>query len=297
MLTNSKNASTPSNPEFTQLRTIRDQFQREIRSLRDQKSRGIADSFRTYVLGLEASFEQDFLKYQPELRFLDFFSQGQREAFSAGLQKAFEQYANDKFLAWSKTAEQELDGAFAQLSRSAARYGTSYTQVTDRITEKLTGRPIGVRTGAAAEDASPGWAKWAMGLISLATGNVAGVALAATGFDWKSILMNFLTVTSVAFVSAAIFGVILGPLSLALVGLGIGALQADQARKELVKATKRELVKHLPQIAQEQWQPIYSAVRECFDKYEAEIMQRINDDIDARKAELDNLLKQKESLR
>jgi GTPase SAR1 family protein/FtsZ-binding cell division protein ZapB len=282
-------------PEFTQLRTIRDQFQREIRSLRDQKSRGIADSFRTYVLGLEASFEQDFLKYQPELRFLDFFSQGQREAFSAGLQKAFEQYANDKFLAWSKTAEQELDGAFAQLSRSAARYGTSYTQVTDRITEKLTGRPIGVRTGAAAEDASPGWAKWAMGLISLATGNVAGVALAATGFDWKSILMNFLTVTSVAFVSAAIFGVILGPIYLALLGLGIGALQADQARKELVKATKRELVKHLPQIAQEQWQPIYSAVRECFDKYEAEIMQRINDDIDARKAELDNLLKQKES--
>ncbi|NER80399.1 MAG: dynamin [Leptolyngbya sp. SIO1D8] len=282
-------------PEFDELSEIRDRFKDEIRTLRDQKARAVADSFRTYVLNLGQTFEQDFLRYQPDLSFLEFLRQDRREAFSQGLQRAFEQYVNDKFQAWVKTAETDLDRAFEQLACSASEYGVSYTQITDRMTEKLTGQVIGVRSQADYEDASPGWAKWAMGLVSLASGNVAGVALAATGFDWKSILLNFLTVTSVAFVAASIFSVLLGPISLALVGLGIGALQADQARKELVKALKRELVKYLPQVAQEQWQPIYQSVRECFDKYETEVMRRINDDIDCRKAELDNLLKQKES--
>jgi len=40
------------------------------------------------------------------------------------------------------------------------------------------------------------------------------------------------------------------PILVFWVGLGIGALQVDQARKELVKATKKEFVKHLPQLAQ-----------------------------------------------
>ena len=282
-------------PEFNQLNDIRDRFKDEIRTLRDQKSRAIADSFRLYVMELEHTFEQDFLRYQPELSMLDFLQQGRRDAFSQQLQRAFEQYVNDKFQAWLKTAEKDLDGAFEKLARSASQYGASYNQVTDRMTEKLTGNVIGVRPQVDREDASPGWAKWAMGLVSLASGNVAGVALAATGFDWKSILMNFLTVTSVAFVAVSIFGVMLAPVTLALVGLGVGALQADQGRKELVKALKRELVKHLPQVAQEQWQPIYQSVRDCFDKYEAEVIQRINDDIGARQIELDNLLKQKKS--
>ena len=33
------------------------------------------------------------------------------------------------------------------------------------------------------EDNSPGWAKWAMGLLSLSKGNLAGVALAGAGFE------------------------------------------------------------------------------------------------------------------
>jgi hypothetical protein len=77
--------------------------------------------------------------------------------------------------------------------------------------------------------------------------------------------------------------------------LGVGALQADQARKELIKATKKEFVKYLPQLAQEQWEPIHQAVKDCFDAYERELAKRVNDDINSRKAELDNLLKQKES--
>jgi replication fork clamp-binding protein CrfC len=282
-------------PEFNKLTQIRDEFQQEIIGVRDRKSRAIADSFRTFVLNLENTFESDFLRYQPELRFMDFFSQGKRSAFEASLRQAFEQYINDKLSAWTLTAEQEMNSAFSHLSKSAANYGASYTKVTDKITEKLTGQKIPPAVNNSNEDNSPGWAKWAMGLFSLTSGNLAGVAMAGAGFDWKNILLNLITVLSVSTILASFTGIVLGPLYLALVGMGVGILQADGARKELVKAAKKELVKYLPQVAQEQWQPIHDAVKECFDIYDREVNDRMNDDINSRQAELDNLLVQKQS--
>ncbi len=283
-------------PEFNKLNQIRDEFKQEIIGVRDSKARAIADSFRSFVLNLENTFETDFLRYQPELRFMDFFSQDKREAFEASLRQAFEQYISDKLSAWTLTAEQEMNSAFSQLSKSAADYGASYTKVTDKITEKLTGKKIQPAVSNSNEDNSPAWAKWAMGLFSLARGNLAGVAMAGAGFDWKNILLNLITVFSVSTILASFTGIVLGPLYLALLGMGVGVLQADGARKELVKAAKKELVKYLPQVAQEQWQPIHDAVKECFDVYEREVSDRMNDDINSRKAELDNLLEQKQSL-
>jgi hypothetical protein len=284
-------------PQFTQLAEICNGFRDEIRKMRDLRARQVADSFKTYVLGLEHTFEQDFLRYQPgQLRFLDFLSQNKRDEFNAAAQQAFQQYINDKFFAWTVTAEKELSEAFSQLSRMAARYGASYSEVTDRITEKLTGQkiPAGINRNPD-DDGSPGWAKWAMGLFSLATGNLAGAAMAVAGFDFTSILLNLFTAVGIAAVASAVFGIVLGPLTFALMSLGIGALQADHARKEFIKALKKELVKQLPQVAQEQWQPIYNGVQECFDSYEREVMKRVNDDIQARRAELNNLLEQKQS--
>lgn len=280
-------------PQFTQLNQIRDQFRDEIRTLRDRRARAIADSFRTYVLGLENTFEQDFQRYQPnELQFLDFFSESKREQFNTAAQQGFQQYVNDKFFAWTLTAEKDLNAAFAQLSQSAAKYGASYVQVTDQITEKLTGQKLQPRAALSNDDDStPGWAKWAMGLFSLASGNFAGAALAVSGFDFKSILLNFFATAGIAI----LFGSILGPFGIIIASLGVGALQADHARKQFAKAIKKELVKYLPQVAQEQWQPIYSAVQECFDTYEREVIKRMNEDIQSRKAELDNLLQQKQS--
>ncbi|MEQ8961590.1 MAG: dynamin, partial [Coleofasciculus sp. C2-GNP5-27] len=63
----------------------------------------------------------------------------------------------------------------------------------------------------------------------------------------------------------------------------------------VIKATKKEFVKYLPQLSQEQQEPIRQAVKDCFATYERDVIQRINDDINSRQAELDNLLKQKES--
>ncbi|MBD2127054.1 dynamin family protein [Microcoleus sp. ZQ-A2] len=284
-------------PEFNQLADIRDRFQDEIRGMRDTKARAIADSFRNYVLNLGNTFETDFVQYQPTLTFVDALQKGKREEFSVSFQQAFEQYINNKISAWELTIEQEMNDAFSQLAKSAANYGASYSQVTEKMSEKLIGQKIYTPT-VSEEENSPAWASWAMGFLMLTTGNVAGVALAGAGFDWKSVLVNalgvmgiwgFLTIFSIPLIA------ITGPLGIALLGLGVGAVQADQARQELIKATKKEFVKYLPKIAQEQWTPINQAVKECFDAYEREVAKRVNNDIKARKAELDNLLKQKSS--
>ncbi|WP_427159731.1 dynamin family protein [Aliinostoc sp. HNIBRCY26] len=284
-------------PEFKKLTDIRDQFQKEIFNTRDSQARKISESFRSYVMNLGNTFESDFLRYQPELNLWDFLSNGKREAFNAALQKAFEQYMADKCAAWTLTAEKDINAAFKELSRSAAQYGASYHQVTERITEKLTDKQVKVNATSSntEDDNSPSWAKWAMGLLSLSRGNLAGVAMAGAGFDWKNILLNYFTVIGVGSIITAVTGVMLGPIGFALLGLGVGFLQADQARKELVKTAKKELVKYLPQIANEQSQVVYDAVKECFDSYEKEVSKRINDDINSRKSELDNLLKQKQT--
>ena len=283
-------------PEFEALSDIQTQFRGEIRSTRDRQAQTTANSLKTYLHQLEETFEEDFLRYQPELGLSEFVSGTGRNVFAIKLRKAFERYVNDKFHAWSKTAEKEIDESFETLSKSAATYGSSYQEVTDRMTEKLTGqaRIHGPPKGKD-DDSSPSWVKWAMGLLSLASNNPVGVVMAATGFDWQSILVNFLVTSTVTFVASALFGSIFGPLGILLAGFGVGAFQLDHARKELAKAMKKELVKHLPKIANEQWQPVYDGVQACFDKYEEQVMGKIEQDICDRKAELDNLVSQKES--
>jgi GTPase SAR1 family protein len=282
-------------PEFKQLMEIRDRFQADIINMRDSKAKAIADSFRAYILNLGNSFETDFLQYQPTIGFIDSLSQGRREEFNAACKRAFEQYIKDKISAWELTAEREVHDAFAILSRSAAEYGSAYTKVANTISEKLTGNNVFARQNLGYENDSPTWASWAMGFFSLITGNVAGVALAGAGFDWKNILVNWLAAIGISSFLVIFTGIFLGPIGIALIGLGIGALQADQARNEFIKVTKKEFIKYLPQLAQEQWEPIHQAVKDCFNTYNQEVNKRINEDIKSRQAELDNLLKQKES--
>ncbi|MBE9043197.1 dynamin family protein [Pleurocapsales cyanobacterium LEGE 10410] len=283
-------------PEFELLNEICQDFQQEIKRIGKEKSAAIADSFGDFVINLGNTFETDFMRYQPSLNFLDFLSSGKREIFERELTKAFEQYVNDKLAEWSRGAEKEMESAFAKLSQIATIYGGNYTEVTNQITEKLTGQKIPRFSRLDSEDNSPSWAKWAAGIFSLARGNLAGVAMAGAGFDWKNIMLNFVTVYGVGTVITAITGLVLGPIGFALLGLGIGVFQADQARKELVKVARKELVKHLPKIAEEQSPKVATAIAECFEAYEREISTRMNEDIQFRQAELDNLLQQKQAV-
>lgn len=282
-------------PEFEKLTEIRDRFQAEIRATRDRKSEQIADSFRDYVLGLGDTFESDFGRYQPDMNFFTFLSAGNREAFENGLRTAFEQYVNDKLTEWTRKAEKEMDAAFAHLSNLAASYGASYARVSEAIDRKLTGQSIPKLSGFAEDDNAPAWAKWAAGVFSLARGNVAGVAMAGAGFDWKNIILNLITVWGVSQLITVATGAVLGPIGLAIVGLGVGLVQADGARQQLVKAAKKELVGYLPQVANEQRPIVRDAIAECFNSYEKEVSDRIDSDINSRTAELENLVKQKES--
>jgi replication fork clamp-binding protein CrfC len=282
-------------PEFDKLNEIRDRFQEEIKIMRDRKAKSVADSFKTYILNLGNTFDSDFLRYQPEISFFDSLDSSKRDSFNAAFKKAFEQYINDKISAWELTAEAEIREAFAQLAKSAASYSVSYTQITDSMTEKLIGQKMYAGTKIDSEDSSPTWAKWAMGFFSLASGNVAGVFLAGAGFNWQNILVNWIAVVGISSFLLMFTGTFLGPIGIAAIGLGVGAVQADRARKELIEATKKEFVKYLPQLAQEQYELIHQTVNKCFEDYDIEVIKRLNDDIKSRKAELDNLLAQKES--
>ncbi|NHC37977.1 dynamin family protein [Scytonema millei] len=283
-------------PEFKKLTGIRDRFQQEIRSTRDIQAKGIADSFRNYILNLGNTFENDFLRYQPDLQLFDFLSKNKREAFNAALQKAFDQYINDKLSNWTLSTEKSLNTAFAQLTVSAARCGEFYSQITEEITEKITEQKVVVNSNSTVEDDNtPAWTKWAMGLFSLTRGNLSEVTMAGAGFDWKNSLLNYVAVIGISNIISAVTRIFLEPLELALIRLDVGFVQADRARQELVKMTENELIKHLPQVASEQWLPVYNGVKEYFDAYAREVTKRIEDDIRSRKSELDNLVKQKET--
>lgn len=284
-------------PEFEMLTDIRDRFQSEIVQMRDRRAQDVADSFRSYILDLGNTFEADFVRYQPNLGFLDSLQKGKREQFNAEFQTAFERYLNEKIAEWERTAEKDVAEAFAQLAQSAANYGQNYTQVTNLINEKLTGQKFRRGANPELEEDAPSWASWAMGFFSLTTGNVAGVVMAGAGFNWKNILVNYVAVIGISSFLLLFAGPIasIGLIGIPFLGLGVGALQADQARKDFIKATKKEFVKSLPQLADSQWQQIYNVVEQCFDEYESEVMKRVNNDIKSRKAELDNLVVQKKS--
>jgi replication fork clamp-binding protein CrfC len=278
-------------PQFVELQNIRDEFRDDIRRVRDRQARSIADSFGTYLNSLETTFEADFKPYLPsEISFMEFFSNDKREQFNIAAQKGFQKYINDKYATWTLMAQKELTAAFGELSEKAKDRGIDYQKITAQMTEKLTGK-IPTRNNVMEEDSNPAWAKWAMGLFSLASGNLAGAALAISGFDASSILLNLFTTAGIAI----LFGAILGPVGILLASLAVAGLQIDRARNYFANAIKKELVKRLPEVAQAQWQPIYSAVQECFDNCERQAIKRINDDINTRKGELDSLVKQKES--
>ncbi|MDY6940020.1 MAG: dynamin family protein [Cyanobacteriota bacterium] len=285
-------------PEFDRLREIRDRFQGEIHHIRDRQAKAISESFRSYILDLGNTFETDFVRYQPDLKFLDALSQGKREEFKTQFQQAFERYINEKMLAWERTAETDLKDAFSQLARSAQTYGVEYAKIVDAIGSKSIGQNVRVDRRFDDESTAPGWANWAMGFVSLASGNVAGVVLAGAGFDWKNILVNYLGVIGISSFLLIFSGGLLatvGIWGIPLLGLGVGAFQIDKARQDLIRATKKEFVKYLPQLAREQQQEIFETVTTCFEDYEREVIGRIDGDIASRKAELDNLLAQKES--
>ena len=286
-----------SEPEFDKLSQIRNEFKDEIRSMGERKANELSAAFRSYVLGLDKTFESDFIRYQPDLKFIDFLRKNKRKEFELSLQQAFEMYFNDTAAAWGKDVQRVMDSTFAELAMSASQYGKTYIKVADNLSEKLTGQTVIPSTDLSQEDRSPRWVKWAIGISGLlTTGNVASIAMAGTGiFDWKQMLLNLGGAVVVVSLVSAATGVLLGPFSILLAGLGLGGLSTEMARRKVVKTMKDELVKLLPKIASEQSPHVYQLIKDCFENYQKEVVQKMDEDIQTQRQEINELIQQREA--
>ena len=284
--------------EFAKLKEIRDAYQALIRETGHLQAKAIADSFRDYVLNLESTFEQDFIDSQPDLELLQFLEREQRAEFQASFKRAFERYLNDRLAAWEFTAKQDLSKAFDELQMSAEEYQEAYGAVIEAIDKKLLGERFYATGYRANPDSVSLWSDTIKGLFE----SVPDALNATTdGFNefWRGV-MGLVLVSVCANIVMSILGILFSSLMLNIIGVllvggGILAVQAEVVRQKFLDTTKREFVKKLPAIADQQWRPVFKGVQSCFEVYEEKIISRISDDIAAREAELNNLLEQKQS--
>ncbi|MEM1254594.1 MAG: dynamin family protein [Cyanobacteria bacterium P01_H01_bin.21] len=282
--------------EFGKLEKIRDNYRQLIRGRCDRTAKAIADSFKTYILNLETTFEEDFIASQPDLDFLSFLDEDERDEFYKEFKRAFERYINDRLAAWEFTAKQKIGQAFDELNESAADYQVAYAEVVEVIHEKMMGRKFYAPGSSNADEARP----WIDNIRDLFDDIPDTLNDAVQPFNhfWQSVLQMAVSYVCIV-IALQILGLLFSSLFLNIVGViaaagGILAAQAEFVRQEFIKATRKEFVKHLPQIAADQWQPIYKAVTDCFGTYEERAIERISSDIAARRLELSSLVEKKQ---
>ncbi|MEM6448175.1 MAG: dynamin family protein [Cyanobacteria bacterium P01_D01_bin.123] len=282
--------------EFATLETLRDRVRQLIRAAGEAQANDIATSFKTYVLGLEHTFEADFLAAQPDLGFLDFLDRHKREEFSQAFQQAFERYMRDRLSDWERTARQQVERVCAQLNENIAAHQTTYVEAVKAIDRKLSSGQF-----AATEGQRSTHSIWFDRIQYAFEGIPDGMNGAVLPFNrfWQGFLqlvMASLCVTIVTEYAGIILGsVFLNVAGAVALGGGIMTLQAEIVRREFLKATRRELANALPKIAEEHWSRVFQAVLECFKTYEERVTDSLTADINARRAELDSLLHQKQS--
>lgn len=283
--------------DFSKLEEIRDRYRKVIHTSRDINAKTVSTSFRDYILNLETTFEDDFASSQPDLEFLDFLETEKRQAFYIAFKRAFERYINDRLAAWEFTAKQTIGTAFDELNANAVEYQVAYAEVVEVIHEKLMGR----RFYAVGDDFDPKktkiWVDNIKDVFEEIPGNLNDAVRPFNGF-WQSVMQSALAYICIV-IALQLIGVIFSSLFLNIIGVilaagGIFAAQAEFVRQEFLKATKKEFVKHLPRIADEQTPNIRKAVKECFTAYEERAIDRISSDISSRKGELTNLVRQKQ---
>ncbi|MEM7793417.1 MAG: dynamin family protein [Cyanobacteria bacterium P01_C01_bin.118] len=282
--------------EFGKLEKIRDNYRQLIRGKCDRTAKAIADSFKTYIINLEETFETDFAASQPDLEFLDFLDEDSRDDFYREFKRAFERYINDRLAAWEFTAKQKIGQSFDDLNESAADYQVAYAEVVEVIHEKMMGRKFYAPGSDTADEARP-WIDNIRDLFDELPDTLNDAVMPFNHF-WQSVLQMAVSYVCIV-IALQILGLLFSSLFLNIVGViaaagGVLAAQAEFVRQEFIKATRKEFAKHLPQIAADQWQPIYKSVQECFGTYEERAIERISGDIASRRLELSSLVEKKQ---
>ncbi|MGC1527774.1 MAG: dynamin family protein [Phormidesmis sp.] len=283
--------------DFTKLEEIRDRYRKVIQTSRDINAKTVSSSFRKYILELENTFESDFSESQPNLEFLDFLEADKRQEFYSAFKRAFERYINDRLAAWEFTAKQTIGTAFDELNANAVQYQVEYAEVVEVIHEKLMGRRFHAVGHDFDQKKTKIWVDSIKDIFEEMPGNLNNAVSPFNGF-WQSVMQSALAYICIV-VGLQLIGLIFSSLFLNVIGIiiaagGIFAAQAEIVRQEFLKATKKEFVKQLPRIADEQTPNISKAVKECFNAYEERAIDRISGDISARKGELANLVEQKQ---
>lgn len=280
--------------DFEQLEQIGQDFQQEIHRLGEQEASAIADSFASYILELEASFETDFMQAQPDLDFMQFANRSNRAAFYTAMKRAFERYMNDRLAAWEFIAKQKLAATFSLLDTRANVYRGEYAEVVEAMNQKL----FSERFYAAEHSYNPDQAStFSDALADLFASIPDGLNEAVRSFNgfWQNVFFYACVAIALNMVGLLFASITLPFVGALLLGVGLVALQAETVRQQFIAAAKQEFVKCLPKLAETQRQPIYQAVKKCFSVYESQVHDRIQADIAARRLELENLLNQKRS--
>jgi GTPase SAR1 family protein len=283
--------------EFDQLAAIRDQYQDLIRQTSDREAQETAAEFKAYILNLENTFEADFVTSQPNLSLLEFLDQKNRSLFFASFKRAFERYINDRLAAWEFMAKQKIARTFEELNENADVYRVNYEQVVDAMNQKLVGDRIAADRKFQRAKATP-WADVIQDLFLSIPDALNGAASQFSLF-WQRVFQSALAyvaiVVALRIVGLVFSGLTLNVFTVAIGSVGLIALQAEIVRQTFLDTTKQEFAKTLPQLAEDQAPTVVQAVKRCFETYEAQVTEHINDDIAARRSELVNLLNQKES--
>ncbi len=279
--------------DFDKLAQIGKEFQQDIITVRDREAKAIADSFSTYILDLENTFEEDFLTSQPDLDFMQFLDKNNRAMFYSSFKRAFERYLNDRLAAWEFIAKQKIAAAFSQLDAKATNYRIQYDEVLEAMNSKLLRYRFYAVGHVYKPAAASTWADFVMEGFGAIPDNL-NRGIGSFNMFWQSVLSCVcvtLVLQAIGLIFASLTLSILGGI---LAGIGVMAIQAEYVRQQFIAATKKEFTKYLPQIAEEQHQTIFEAVQKCFDVYENQMSDRINADINSRQSELNNLLLQKQ---
>lgn len=284
--------------EFEMLSQIRDKYRELIREMRDRNATAIADSFKDYILKLETTFESDFVESQPDLDFVSFLNQENRNAFQREFRRAFERYINDRLAAWEFMAKQDLSKAFTALQENARDYQDAYGAAVEAMQDKLLGGRYYVPQSGDRPKAGPVWAEGVQALFDTIPDGL-NSTVGRFNLFWQQVLQGVMVYVCIS-IALSILSIIFSSLMFNVLGVlavggGLLAVQAEVVRQQFLSETKKQFAKHLPQIAQDQWRPVYRAVERCFDTYEEEVIGNITQDIQARRDELDSLLAQKES--
>jgi predicted GTPase len=289
--------------EFGQLEELCEQFRALVSQTSDRQAKEITESFQTYLLGLEATFEQDFAQSKPDLSWQEFLDPKNRENFYKSFRRAFERYINDRMIAWEHIARQSMMRAIDQLNEQASEYQVTYERIVNSLNQKFVGdrfEAVGKRYQA---DANAVWADNVFNFFTSVPGSMNSVASEFSVF-WQRVF-EFALAYAFAYIGIAI-GLRLvamlfssyfipGAFFVGLGAIGLVVAQAESVRQTFLETTKREFAKYLPQIAQEQKPMIARAVHRCFEAYEVAITEQVTADITARQTEMLNLLHQKEN--